>query len=148
MEWLIKEWSTHDKSWNWSHLCKAVQFSGSRLVWSDCCGLATEGIYIWYLLEQHPVDGKYSRQKRQTSTTTCHRLKQVKQNSTNNLTQSSSPDFTALSGGVHCFAFCVANKNRLFERSWLDVENFQPISRRGLKRQHRQQNGAHHLKEH
>lgn len=47
--------------------------------------------------------------------TTCHRLKQVKQYGTNNLTQCSSTDFTAFSGGMLHFAFCVANKNRLFD---------------------------------
>ena len=65
--------------------------------------------------------------------TTCHRLKQVKQNSTNNLTLFFSTVFNALPGGVLHFAGCVAIKIQFLQRSWLFVENIQPISSRVLR---------------
>ena len=40
--------------------------------------------------------------------TTCHTLKQVKQNATNNLALFFRSAFDALSYGVLCFAHCVA----------------------------------------
>ena len=42
------------------------------------------------------------------STTTCHTLKQVKQNATNNLAPFFRSAFNALSDGVLRFAHCVA----------------------------------------
>ena len=49
--------------------------------------------------------------------TTCRRQKQVKQNSTNNLTLFFSTVFNALPGGVLHFAGCVAIETHFLERS-------------------------------
>ena len=47
-------------------------------------------------------------QKKRNSATTCHTLKQVKQNATNNLAPFFKSAFNALSVGVLCFAHSVA----------------------------------------
>ena len=57
---------------------------------------------------------------RRPSSTTCHTLKQVKQNATNNLAPFFRSDLNALSNGVICFAHCVATIKKL---SWKLVSN-------------------------
>ena len=71
------------------------------------------GLWRWWKLTQtktfSTVTTKWwSRRRRTMFYTTCHTLKQVKQNATNNLAPFFKSAFNALSDGVVRFAHCVA----------------------------------------